>query len=89
MEVVFYDKPGRPKQTKSSKYKSIIRNRELNEVYGPEKLYILNGQCFGASIEKYEYKICPFQNATQARFTAGRAQLLGFVCVVYVAFSIS
>ena len=78
VEVPVYDKPGRPKTTKTKKYSSIGHEKDISPMYGPNKLYILNGQCFNTSIEKFEYKVCPFQNATQGRITATRPQLAGF-----------
>jgi hypothetical protein len=32
---------------------------------GPESLFFLNGLCFLATQDRYEYSVCPFQNITQ------------------------
>lgn len=44
---------------------------------GPQALLILNGHCFNAHAERYEYSVCPFQNVTQRRIVGTRATLLG------------
>ncbi len=46
--------------------------------YGPEALTVLNGLCFTAAVERYEYSVCPFQNVTQRRLIGPSATLLGF-----------
>jgi hypothetical protein len=44
---------------------------------GPQALLMLNGLCFSAHAERYEYTLCPFQNVTQRRIVGTRATLLG------------
>lgn len=35
------------------------------------------GMCFETMVDRYVYRICPFQNVTMRRITASRATLLG------------
>jgi hypothetical protein len=44
---------------------------------GPESLFFLNGLCFLATQDRYEYSVCPFQNITQRRIIGSSATLLG------------
>ena len=44
---------------------------------GPEYMASLNGLCFTASADRFEYSVCPFHNVTQRRVTGGRPTLLG------------
>lgn len=44
---------------------------------GPRALLLLNGMCFGAHVDRYEYTVCPFQNVTQRRIVGTRSTLLG------------
>lgn len=44
---------------------------------GPESLFFLNGYCFLATQDRYEYTVCPFQNITQRRLIGPSATLLG------------
>jgi hypothetical protein len=44
---------------------------------GPEYMASLNGLCFTASADRFEYSVCPFHNITQRRVTGGRPTLLG------------
>lgn len=44
---------------------------------GPESLFFLNGFCFFATQDRYEYSVCPFQNITQRRIIGPSATLLG------------
>ncbi len=44
---------------------------------GPEALTVLNGLCFTAAIDRYEYSVCPFQNVTQRRLIGPSSTLLG------------
>jgi hypothetical protein len=50
---------------------------EPNGIYGPEGLYFLNGLCFLATADRYEYSVCPFQNITQRRLIGSSNSLLG------------
>jgi hypothetical protein len=50
---------------------------EPNGIYGPEGLYFLNGLCFLATADRYEYSVCPFQNITQRRLIGSSYSLLG------------
>ena len=43
-------------------------------VYGPEELYFLNGRCFDATVDRFDYSICPFQNITQRRSIGQRGR---------------
>ena len=45
-------------------------------VYGPEELYFLNGRCFDATVDRFDYSICPFQNITQRRSIGQRGRTL-------------
>lgn len=44
---------------------------------GPSSLAFLKGQCFSATMEKFEYQLCPFHNVTQRRLMAQSWQMLG------------
>lgn len=44
---------------------------------GPISLFYLNGVCFSKTIDRYEYKVCPFQNVTQMRQGSSRPTLIG------------
>ena len=44
--------------------------REPHEAWGPAALTSLQGQCFPFTMDRYEYKVCPFANVTQKE-TAG------------------
>lgn len=46
-------------------------------MHGPEALFYLNGMCFETSVDRYLYRVCPFQNVTMRRITASRATLIG------------
>lgn len=50
---------------------------EPEQISGPEALFSLNGHCFLASVDRYEYSVCPFQNITQRRVIGPSATLLG------------
>lgn len=47
-------------------------------MHGPEALFFLNGMCLEASVDRYLYRVCPFQNVTMRRITASRATLIGY-----------
>lgn len=62
---------------KSDKDDSKMDYVEPDKISGPPALYFMQGSCFAASFDRYEYSICPFQNITQRRTTALKPQLIG------------